>query len=134
MLKTIKKYPLTLLLVVVIFYLSLMDVPEVEIPDVSFFDKWVHFVMYGSLTSMLYTEKMYSLHKAKAFPLMRGITTRHLALFTLLPSLMGGLLELLQAYCTNGHRSGDWLDFLANATGAVIITTIIVVIKLRVKN
>lgn len=131
MLTTIKKYPFTLLLVVVIFYLSLMDVPEVELADVRFIDKWVHFLMYGSLTSMLYIEKLYSLHKAKALPLTKGVTMRHLTYFTLLPALMGGLIELLQAYCTNGNRSGDWLDFLANATGALIITTIVIVIKCK---
>lgn len=34
--------------------------------------------------------------------------------------MMSGLIELLQAYCTGGRRSGDWLDFLANATGATL--------------
>lgn len=38
----------------------------------------------------------------------------------LAPVMMSGLIELLQAYCTGGRRSGDWLDFLANATGATL--------------
>ena len=38
----------------------------------------------------------------------------------LLPILMSGLLELLQAYCTGGHRSGDWLDFAANSLGVLL--------------
>lgn len=129
MLKTIRKYPFSLLLVIVIFYLSLMDVPEVDLGDVRFIDKWVHFVMYGSLTAVIFIEKVYNLYKAKALPWIQGITPRHLFLFTLLPTLMGGLLELLQAYCTNGHRSGDWLDFFANATGVIIVTTIVIITK-----
>lgn len=33
---------------------------------------------------------------------------------------MSGLIEILQATCTGGRRSGDWLDFAANTTGATI--------------
>ena len=33
---------------------------------------------------------------------------------------MSGLIELLQAYCTGGRRSGDWMDFLANSVGATL--------------
>jgi hypothetical protein len=33
---------------------------------------------------------------------------------------MSGLLELLQAYCTGGHRNGDWLDFAANSIGVLL--------------
>jgi VanZ family protein len=38
----------------------------------------------------------------------------------LLPILMSGLLELLQAYCTGGHRNGDWFDFAANSLGVTL--------------
>ena len=47
----------------------------------------------------------------------------------LLPSLLGGAIELLQAYCTNGNRSGEWLDFVADMVGctiALIIGTLLV--------
>ena len=37
----------------------------------------------------------------------------------LAPLLMGGLIELAQANCTGGNRSGDWLDFAANSIGVV---------------
>jgi hypothetical protein len=39
----------------------------------------------------------------------------------LAPIIMGGLIELAQTYCTGGMRSGDWLDFLANATGTTLM-------------
>ena len=38
----------------------------------------------------------------------------------LCPILMSGLIELLQAYCTGGRRSGDWIDLAANATGVTL--------------
>ena len=37
---------------------------------------------------------------------------------------MSGIIELFQEYCTGGHRSGDWLDFAANATGVTIAALI----------
>lgn len=33
---------------------------------------------------------------------------------------MGGLVEIAQAYCTGGRRTGDWLDFAADAIGATL--------------
>ena len=42
----------------------------------------------------------------------------------LAPLLMGGLIELAQAYCTGGRRSGEWLDFLANSLGVVLGTLV----------
>ena len=38
--------------------------------------------------------------------------------------MMSGVIELLQAYCTGGRRSGEWLDFAANATGATLALVI----------
>ena len=35
------------------------------------------------------------------------------------PVAMGGVIELLQRYCTN-TRSGEWLDFLADTVGVVL--------------
>lgn len=38
--------------------------------------------------------------------------------------MMSGLIEILQENCTGGRRSGDWLDFAANATGVTLATII----------
>lgn len=38
----------------------------------------------------------------------------------ILPVVMGGLIEILQANCTGGRRSGDWLDWLADSIGVVL--------------
>lgn len=43
-----------------------------------------------------------------------------LLLAWLAPIVMSGIIELLQEYCTNGRRSGDWLDLAANATGVTL--------------
>jgi hypothetical protein len=43
---------------------------------------------------------------------------------------MSGLLELLQAYCTGDHRSGDWLDFAANSLGVILGTAIGLLMKI----
>ena len=42
----------------------------------------------------------------------------------LAPILMSGIIELLQEYCTGGHRSGDFLDLAANATGVTVAAVI----------
>ena len=38
----------------------------------------------------------------------------------LLPLFMGGLIEIVQATCTGGRRSGDILDFLTDGIGVVL--------------
>lgn len=37
---------------------------------------------------------------------------------------MSGLIEILQATCTGGRRSGDWLDFAANTVGVTLAAVI----------
>lgn len=50
------------------------------------------------------------------------------------PLLMGGLIEIAQATCTGGNRSGDWLDFLADGIGAVAATAIGILPARRLAN
>ena len=35
------------------------------------------------------------------------------------PLVFGGVVELLQEYCTE-YRGGEWLDFAANSAGVII--------------
>ncbi len=37
-----------------------------------------------------------------------------------LPSILGGVVELGQRYCTFGMRSGDWIDWVADIVGVLI--------------
>ena len=54
--KKIKNYPLSSILVVAIWVVCLIPVPETPLNDVCLIDKWTHFVMYGSLTSVIWFE------------------------------------------------------------------------------
>ncbi len=59
---------------------------------------------------------------------------RLLLLGWLSPMAMGGVIELLQAYCTGGRRSGEWLDAAANCVGATVALFIgILVAKCRAR-
>lgn len=48
----------------------------------------------------------------------------------LCPIVLGGVVELLQEYLTT-YRGGDWLDFIADITGAVASSLIITLIVQR---
>ena len=110
--KFIRKYPLSLFTPCVIICLSLFPIPEIpQAEDVPFIDKWTHMVMYGSFCLIIWFEYLRN-HKT--------INTVRITLFGyLFPIIMSGLLELAQEYLTT-CRSGEWLDLLANSTGATI--------------
>lgn len=109
----VRTYPVALLCFLLIWYLSFFTPPKTELDDVAFIDKWVHVVMYGGSCLVLWIEHLRHHHLTKQ-PLCRQ---RLLLWAWVAPILMSGLIELLQAYCTGGRRSGDWLDFAANAVG-----------------
>lgn len=99
-----------------------MNVPDTPLSHVTLIDKWTHFTMYGCLCLVIGLEIQKN-HRPKQDGLWQQLR-RQLVYMWLLPILMSGLIELLQAYCTGGRRSGEWLDFVANAIGATIGTTI----------
>lgn len=109
----VRTYPVALLCFLLIWYLSFFTPPKTELDDVAFIDKWVHVVMYGGSCLVLWIEHLRHHYLTKQ-PLCRQ---RLLLWAWVAPILMSGLIELLQAYCTGGRRSGDWLDFAANAVG-----------------
>lgn len=102
---------MTLLLAAVICCLSLFTPPKIAMPTLKFADKWAHIIMYGSLVCAAYVETM------KMKRRMPRPSSCFLIYFG--PIALSGALELLQAYCTT-TRSGDWLDFAANAVGGVV--------------
>ncbi|WP_282748415.1 VanZ family protein [Paraprevotella xylaniphila] len=108
--KWIRRHPISVILILVIWCLSLFTPPKTELANVRFIDKWAHLLMYGSLAFVLWMEDW---RVRKASPSM----PRALALY-IGPVAMSGLIELAQAYCTT-DRSGDWLDLAANAIGAL---------------
>ena len=113
----IRKYPFSCVCILLIWILSLVPFfPETPLDDVEFIDKWVHVVMYGGTFTILWIE--YTLkHKKPDYEKLFFWAF-------LMPTVMSGILELLQEYCTGGCRNGDWLDVAANATGVTLAALI----------
>lgn len=116
----LRTYPLSLLVAAAIWTLSLINIPETPLDDVTLMDKWVHMAMYFVLTMTIGHEYFHSHDGKRADGTSPAPwTVKAMALWAgLLPALMGGLVEIVQATCTGGRRSGDWLDFLADAIGS----------------
>lgn len=107
------RYPITLVLIVVILFLCFWPIfPETPLNHVALIDKWTHIVMYAGTFSIMWIEYL------------RSHTTYNRSKIILLgiisPILMGGVIEILQAHCTGGRRSGEWMDFYADAVGVIL--------------
>ena len=110
--KSIRKYPVSLFLIAAIWTVWLIPIPEMPLNDVPMMDKWTHFVMFGVLSLCIISEYVYRHRKPKGWDVaLVGM---------LLPFAMGGMIELAQAYCTGGNRSGDVMDWLADGIGVLI--------------
>lgn len=105
----LRRYPFAILVAVVIVLLSLLPMPDLKVGvQVPLADKWTHMVMYGALTLAVWFDYKRS---------HRQLSAGKLLLFAFFaPIVMGGVLELMQAYLTT-CRSGEWLDFVANTIG-----------------
>lgn len=113
-------YPISIVIILSIWIVCLIPIPETPLNNVKFIDKWTHIIMYGVLCIAIWAEYLHKHHETKKSKLFLG--------GILFPLLMGGLIEIVQAYCTNGRRSGDWLDFATDGIG--IITGLIIGILL----
>lgn len=107
----LKNYPLTILVIAAITFLSLFNPPEVKIQTVTNIDKIAHLCMYGGLEVILWLE--YLKHHSSLSMLKIWL----LAILT--PILFGGILELAQMYLTD-TRSGDWIDFVSDSLGVFL--------------
>lgn len=108
----LRKYPLSEITACVIVCLSLFPIPEIpQAENVPFMDKWTHMVMYGGFCLVIWFEYLRT-HKTVSARRITGYGY-------LCPVIMSGLLELMQEYLTD-CRSGEWLDLLANTTGATL--------------
>ena len=54
--KWIRRHPISVILILVIWYLSLFTPPMSERANVRFIDKWAHLLMYGSVAFVLWME------------------------------------------------------------------------------
>ncbi|MBQ7421714.1 MAG: VanZ family protein [Prevotella sp.] len=123
----IRKYPFTTVVIIMIWILCLIPIPEkAPLSDVTMIDKWTHIVMYLFLSLVI----AFEYKRTHQHSNMKS----HFLYIWLLPALMGGLLEVIQAYCTNGMRSGEWMDFFADTTGSTIAFIICILLaKCRAK-
>ena len=107
-----RQYFWTLLASTLVVVASVVPVPETPMGDVPLFDKWVHFVMYGGIACAAWFDS-YRHDDDRRY-------TWHTFCWTvLMPVVLGGVLELVQRYLTT-TRSGEWLDFVADALGVAM--------------
>ena len=117
----LRHYPISSFYLLIVWVLSLAPFfPETGLEDVPFIDKWTHLVMYGGTGITIWIEYL------RRHPVI--VWSKVILLAVIAPILMSGLLELLQAYCTFGHRSGEWLDFAANTLGVVLAAIVGIII------
>ncbi len=110
------KYPFSSILIVIIWILCFCTPPHTPLDNVKYVDKWTHTAMYLLTCLTIWVEYLRQHNKTN--------WRKAILLAWLAPTLMGGLIELLQAYCTGGRRSGEWLDFAANSSGTTIALVI----------
>ena len=124
MLYFLKRYPVSLLVISAVVYLSFFRPPSTDLDGIPGIDKVVHVCMYFGMSGMLWFEFLRA-HRRDHTPLWHAWVGAFLC-----PVLFSGVVELLQAYCTT-YRGGDWLDFAANATGAVLASAVALVVRKR---
>ena len=120
------KYPFSCIIVIGTWILCFMTIPETPLSSVRFIDKWTHSLIYLVLGLSLSLEYLRNTKQ----PSPKFIIVWD----WLMPIIMGGLIEVLQSYCTNGNRSGEWPDFFADAIGSTIAVLIgILLVRYRAK-
>lgn len=105
-----------------VILLSVIPIPEeAPLSEVPLIDKWVHFVMYGGLALAVWFDcsRWQKRERMKKDGEKRCSTLGCALLSTIYPILLGGMMELVQAYLTT-YRSGDWLDFVADSIGVAL--------------
>ena len=111
--KLILRYKYSVLVALVIIILSTIPIPEIKhLEGVPLIDKWVHFLMYAVMSVAMWIDQRNS---------TQPLSVTYYLWMLIIPSCLGGILELVQAYLTT-CRSGEWLDAIADTIGAVIGT------------
>ena len=101
--------------------LNQSSIPKPKL-DVVGLDKWVHFAFYLVLSALIWYETAENnLSNFKYF----------IWVF-LIPSLYGGLIELIQLTLTSS-RSAEWGDWIADITGSMIVYVCLIIYRYRNK-
>ena len=98
--------------IVIIWLLCFIPIPDNPLSHVRLIDKWTHAALYLALGLLILTEHLRTKKKTKLSSLIYWVW--------LIPIAMGGIIEVLQATCTGGRRSGEWLDFVADGIGSTL--------------
>jgi len=114
MLYYIKKYPVSLVIILAVIYLSFFKPPTTDLGTIPNLDKVVHICMYFGMSGMLWLEFLRA-HRRDRTPMWHAWVGAFVC-----PVLFSGAVELLQAFCTT-YRGGD---FAANTTGAVLASLV----------
>lgn len=105
-----RRYPLTLLCIVLVLYLSFFRPPSLGDNEVEGLDKVAHILMYGGMCGVLWYEYARSHARLKAVAIALWAVCAPIAL--------SGVVELLQEALTS-YRGGEWADFAANSLGVL---------------
>ena len=108
--KILKRYPLSLILLVTIIYLSFFKPPKSVISDIDNIDKVAHLLMYGGFCSVLWFEYFLTHLRFNRRNIFYGAIVA--------PIIFSGAIEILQEMLTR-YRGGDWMDFLFNSIGVI---------------
>lgn len=101
-------YPLTLFVIAVVTTLCLIPIEDPPLKDVPLIDKWTHMALFGGICTVVVLEMTVNRLTKWRWAAPVGA------------ALYGGIVELMQAYLTT-CRSGEWLDFVADAIGAFVL-------------
>ena len=108
--RIIKRYPLSLVVIAAILYLSFFKPPKQDIIHVSNLDKFVHFCMYAGFCTVVWLEYFLS-HK--------GVSRKRVFWGAVVgPIVFSGLIEVMQGYLTS-YRGMDYYDFVFNTLGVI---------------
>lgn len=114
--KLLCRFPFTLFCIALIWYLCLFKPPSTRLDRIPGLDKYVHVLMYLGTCSVFWFEYFRSrVAFSRRTLLLVGVV---------LPILMSGAIELVQANCTT-YRGGDWADFLANSCGVLLALALV---------
>ena len=106
----LKKYPLSILIICIILFLSFFNPPETPLNEVTNIDKVLHFLMYFGFCVVLWFEYFRSHKQARS--------ARLIPWAIIAPIVFSGLIEIGQQTLTP-TRAADWWDFLFNSLGCL---------------
>lgn len=109
--RILKSYPLSILVSLVLVYLSMFDPSALKMTYIPHYDKWIHGLMYFGVSAVYWFEWI-KVHRRN-----RKMTARGVVFCFAIPIIIGGVIEILQEFLTVS-RSAEWMDFVSDIIGA----------------